>query len=111
MYPKVILSHPFFFGDRARCNFGEIVVILSVTPTVSCSAEQSFSILQRLKTTLRSIMGQDLLSHLALLCIERAYVNRIDFQPILDQKTLVIYFESCKKKGILALATNKKPHL
>ena len=100
MYPKVILSHPFFFGDRARYNFGEIVVILSVTPTVSCSAEQSFSILQRPKTTLRSIMGQDLLRHLALLCIERAYVNRIDFQPILDQKTLVIYFGSCKKGNI-----------
>ena len=45
-------------------------------------------------------MGQDLLSHLALLCIERAYVNRIDFQPILDQKTLVIYFGSCKKGNI-----------
>ena len=53
----------FFFGDKARCNFENVAVILSVPPTVFCSAEQSFSTLQRPKTKLRSIMGQDLLSH------------------------------------------------
>ena len=42
-------------------------------------------------------MGQDILSHLALLCIELACVNRVDFQPILGQKTLAIYFGTCKK--------------
>ena len=30
-------------------------------------------------------MGQDRLSHLALLCIENAHVNKVDFQPILDR--------------------------
>ena len=39
-------------------------------------------------------MGQNRLSHLALLCIEHTYVNRLDLQPILNQKTLVIYFGS-----------------
>ena len=61
-------------------------------------------------------MGQDILSHLALICIERACVNRVDFQSILDQKTLMIHFGTCKKselvlclsKRILALATDKK---
>ena len=83
MDPKVILSHPIFFGNRAGCNLGNNVVILSVTPTVSCSDEQSFSILRRPKTNLRSIMEQYLLSHLTLL---RTHVNRVDFRPIIDQK-------------------------
>ena len=64
-----------------------IVVIVSVAPTVSCSAEKLFSILRIAKTNLRRVMGQDILSHLALICIERACVNRVDFQSILDQKT------------------------
>ena len=96
MYPKVILFHPIFFGDRVCFNFGNNVFILSAAPTVSCSAEQSFSILQRPKTNLRSIMEQHLLIHLALLCIERAYVNRVDFQPI-RTKTLVIRSGFSKK--------------
>ena len=58
-------------------------------------------------------MGLDILSHLALLCIEQAYVNRIDFQTILDQKSFVIYSGTFKKsewvnsmlgKGYLSLS-------
>lgn len=79
----MILSYPIFLGERAQCNFGKTAVNLSVTPTVSCSDEQSFSILRRPKTNLRSIMEQYLLSHLALL---RTLVNRVDFRPIIDQK-------------------------
>ena len=45
-----ILSHPIFFGQRARWNFGKFVVVLSTISTVSCSAERSLSILQRPKT-------------------------------------------------------------
>ena len=36
-----VLSHPIFFGERACCYFGNIVVILHIAPTASCSAEQS----------------------------------------------------------------------
>ena len=64
-------------------------------------------------------MGRDRLSHLALLSIEGAYVNRVDIEKVidefslkkvvpnsfsnrfLDQKTLVIYFESCKKTELV----------
>ena len=53
-----------------------IVVILSVAPTVFCSAEQPFSILRRPKANLRSIMGQDLFSHLALSGVDPAFVIR-----------------------------------
>ena len=81
-----MLSHSISFGERACCNFGKAVFILRVAPTVSCATEQSFSILRRPKTNLRSTMGQNCLSHLALLSIKRAYVNRVDFQPIFRPK-------------------------
>ena len=73
-----VLSHPIFFDERACCYFGNIVVILHIAPTVSCSAEQSLIFLGRPKTNLRSTMEQVRLSRLALLCIEHAYVNRVD---------------------------------
>ena len=82
-------------------------------------------------------MGQDCFSHLAILCIERAYVNRLDivkvtdefspkkgrskffFQPIFRPKnTGDLYIVKkvnewilCLSKGILALAINKRPEL
>ena len=85
MYPKVIFSHPVFCGERAHWNFGKVAVILSVILTVSCSTERSFSVLGRPKINLSSTMGQDRLSHLALLCIERAYVRRGDNQKVTDR--------------------------
>ena len=76
-------------------------------------------------------------SHLAILCIERAYVNRLDivkvthefspkkgrskffFQPIFRPKNIgYLYIVKkvnewilCLSKGILALAINKRPEL
>ena len=43
MYPKILMPHPIFFGQRAHWNLGKVVVILSVIPAVSCSAELSLS--------------------------------------------------------------------
>lgn len=51
--------------------------ILSVIPATSCSAERSFSALRRMKTYLRSTMGQDRLNNLAIINIERAASNRV----------------------------------
>ena len=85
MYLEVILSHTIFFGERTCWNFEKVVVILSVIPTASCSTERSFSFLRRPKANLRSTMEQDHLSYLALLCIERAYVNRVDIKKLLDE--------------------------
>ena len=56
--------------------FYKVCSILTTIPATSCSAERSFSDLRRIKTYLRSTMGQDRLSSLALICIERAYANR-----------------------------------
>ena len=43
----------------------------------SCSAQQSFSYFRRLKTYLRSMMCQSLLSSLTLIHIEHEFVNRV----------------------------------
>ena len=46
-------------------------------PATSCSAERSFSALCRLKTYLRSTMGQQRVSDIALINTERAYDNSV----------------------------------
>ena len=58
-------------------EFSSVVHILAVIPATSCSAERSFSALRRLKTYLRSTMGQQRVSNIALINIERAYANSV----------------------------------
>ena len=49
-------------------EFSKVVYILAVIPATSrCSAERSFSALRRLKTYLRSTMGQQCVSNIALI--------------------------------------------
>jgi len=59
-------------------HFTEIAKTLATIPTTSCSAERSFSCSRRLKTYLRSTMGQERLHALGLLCLDRSFVNRVD---------------------------------
>ena len=47
-------------------EFSNVVHFLAVIPATSCSAERSFSALRRLKTYLRSTMGQQHVSKIAL---------------------------------------------
>ena len=65
-------------------HFTKVVEILNVVPVTSCTAERSFSALRRLKTYIRSTMGQERLSHLAILSIERGYANLIDINRVID---------------------------
>ena len=55
----------------------KIVKIFATMPTTSAQAERSFSTLRRLKTYLRSTMGQERLSSLTLMSMEREVVNRV----------------------------------
>ena len=52
-------------------NIKVLLVILCTLPVTSCSAEQSFSGLKRIKTALRSTMGNDRLTSLSLLHLHR----------------------------------------
>ena len=67
--------------------FHDIACILAAIPATSCNAERSFSMLRRLKTYLRKTMGQERLTSLAGLNIEREYVNKFvasDINRIID---------------------------
>ena len=70
-------------------EFATVVHILALIPATSCSAERSFSALRRpiLKTYLRSTMGQQRVSNIASIHIERAYANFIlenEIEHIID---------------------------
>ena len=64
-------------------HFSKAEKILATIPATSCSAERS-SCLRRLKTYLRSTMGQERLTSLALLSIERHFANNLDLECIID---------------------------
>ena len=68
-------------------EFSKVVHILAVIPATSCSVERSFSALRRLKTYLRNTMGQQRVSNITLINIERAYANSVvsnDMDGIID---------------------------
>ena len=65
----------------------EVATILASIPATSCSAERSFNGLRRIKSYLRSTMGQKILYSVALINIERAYANltiKNDIAQIID---------------------------
>ena len=65
----------------------KILKIFAVIPATTCTAERSFSGLRRMKTYLRSTMGQEKLQSLALLNIERIYANKVlenDIDNVID---------------------------
>lgn len=69
----------------ARWNFSKVAVIFRATPSVSSSAEQSFSVLRKPKTNLRCTKAGNRPGHLALLRIKYAYLNRVNIEKITDQ--------------------------
>ena len=52
--------------------------ILAAIPATSCSAERSFSALRRIKTYLKNTMGEQRLSNIAILSIERETTNFVE---------------------------------
>ena len=65
------LSHTLPQVSSYYANIGIILRILCTLPVTSCSAERSFSALKRVKSSLRSSIGNKRLSALTLLHIHR----------------------------------------
>ena len=63
----------------------KLVKLLLTVPVTSCTAERSFSGLKRLKTYLRSTMGQARLNHLALLHCYKTRVKKLDLGVIANE--------------------------
>ena len=63
----------FFLANNLQHVYSQIFILLKIyltLPVTSAGAERSFSVLKRLKTYLRSTLGQERLSSLAILDIE-----------------------------------------
>lgn len=76
----------FIFEKDLNEIFPNLVIalrILLTMPVSVASAERSFSKLKLIKTYLRSTMGQDRLSNLAILSIEKDECEKIDFSTLI----------------------------
>ena len=65
-------------------NMEYIVKLLLLVPATSCSAERGFSSLRRLKTYLRSTMGQARLNHLAMVASHKEVTDDLDLEELVD---------------------------
>lgn len=54
-------------------------------PVSSCSCERSFSALRHLHMWLRRTMGQERLNDLAILSIEKEYLDNVDLENVIDR--------------------------
>ena len=73
--------------NNLESAFPNVYVILQIyltIPVTNCSGERSFSHLKRLKSALRSTMGQERLNSLTTMSIESEIVKSIDFSDLID---------------------------
>ena len=59
--------------------------LASTNPIANVTCERGFSCLKRLKTYLRSTMGQERLSELAILNLESEMISLIDIEAVVNE--------------------------
>lgn len=67
---------------RLYSEVSKLIVLLLVIPASSATAERSFSCLRRLKTYLRSTMGQERLNHFLILNVHQDETDLIDLKSV-----------------------------
>ncbi|XP_040077567.1 zinc finger MYM-type protein 1-like [Ixodes scapularis] len=75
-------------GESLRVLLPEVVKLLQIAmtiPVTSCSSERSFSCLRRVKTYLRSTMGQARLNHTALLHCHKELARQVDLDLVANE--------------------------
>ncbi|KAL5855035.1 hypothetical protein ACOSQ4_004837 [Xanthoceras sorbifolium] len=74
------------FVESLECfpNISVAYRILLTVPVTVSSAERNFSKLKLLKSYLRSPMSHERLNGLAILCIEKNMLDKLDFETIID---------------------------
>ena len=77
------LSHTLPHASSYYANIRILLQILCTLPVTSCSCERSFSALKRIKTSLRSSMGNERLTALTLLHVHRDI--EIDVPQVIDE--------------------------
>ena len=63
----------------------QLLKILAIQPVSTASAERSFSCLRRLKDWMRSTMGEERLSGLALMALNRDKISLADAEEVLNR--------------------------
>ena len=71
-----------FASESMFPNIHSLLRLVCTIPVTSCECERSVSVLRRLKTYLRSSMGQERLSGLALMHIQ--YSMEIDYEEVIN---------------------------
>jgi len=69
-----------------RETFPNVDLLMRIYLTIlvtNCSGERSFSTLKRVKSTIRSSMGDDRLNNLSILCIENELTRKLDFKDVI----------------------------
>ena len=85
---------PNAFPDLLAC----FVVVLTL-PVASASAERTFSVMRRVKSHLRASMGDDRLSCLSLIAVERELSEKL----LKDPSKVIDEFASCSNRRISLL--------
>ncbi|CAM1332824.1 Uncharacterised protein r2_g4204 [Pycnogonum litorale] len=80
-----LLGFIVFYGDDVFPNLRISLQILLTIAVSIASCERSFSKLKLILSYLRASMGQDRLSDLALLSVERETLETTDFDDVIDQ--------------------------
>jgi len=86
-------------NDHERCLINQVITlckIMLVIPATSASAERSFSTARRLKTWLRSQMGQ---SRFNDICILNTHKKRLDDLPLLDIANQFVSLNENRKRN------------
>lgn len=83
--PLDLLSFIISYGDDVFPNLRIALQILLTIAVSIASCERSFSKLKLILSYLRASMGQDRLSDLALLSIERNELEKCDFDEVIDE--------------------------
>ncbi|PNF40525.1 hypothetical protein B7P43_G08175 [Cryptotermes secundus] len=76
--------HQYMYALQLSCVFPQIFKLCELVltiPATSAADERSFSALKRLKNYLRNSQNQDRLSSLALMNIEKSFLNKLQSKP------------------------------
>ena len=75
-------------SQTEQCLMSEVITVLAliiVVPSTNAVSECSFSAMRRVKTYLRSTMGQQRLNHLLLLHVHKSYTDELDLVAVANR--------------------------
>ena len=83
-----LTRHLVGLGSIMNTLFSQVIILIKlflIMPVTSASAERSFSSLRRLKTYLRSTMGQGRLNHVTVLNTHTDILDELDLQIVAEE--------------------------